>query len=205
MITICPKCRNYKWDKTVEGNSITCPECGEKWNYIQKPLYVITGCSGVGKTTAGQALQKLTTDYVVLDADIFYNIMPHENEEDGLGQIEQMYIFSVNIAQSDRPVIWTMAGNIDKLMQVYHARFFQEVRVLALTCREETLRKRMTEGRGITDKGWIRSSVEYNGYFQTHNKIGEVPFSVMETDDKSPEEAAGEILEWLDGKSGFGS
>ena len=198
MIAICPKCRNHKWDKTVEGNFIMCPECGAKWSFIKKPLYVVTGCSGIGKTTAAQELQKLTTDYVVLDADIFYNIMPHENEEDYYSQIEQIYCISNNISQAGRPVVWTMAGNIDKLLQVYHARFFSEVRVVALTCQEETLRRRMTEGRGITDEGWILSSVEYNEYFRTHKEIGEIPFSTIEVDDKPPEETAKCILQWLE-------
>lgn len=197
MVTICPKCKNHKWDKIVEGDFIICPECGAKWNFIKKPLYVITGCSGVGKTTAGQELQKLTTDYVVLDADFFYNIMPHESEEDYFDQIEHIFSLSNNISQSGKSVVWTMAGNIDKLLQVYHVRFFSEICVLALTCREETLRRRMTEGRGIADEGWIRSSVEYNEYFRTHERIGEVPFSVLEVDDTSPEETAKCILEWV--------
>ena len=198
MIAICPNCGNHKWNKVVEGQHIICPDCGSEWSFIKKPLYVITGCSGIAKTTAAKELQKLTTDYVVLDADIFYNIMPHENEKDYYDQIEQIFSFSNNISQSGKPVVWTMAGNIDKLLQVYHVRFFSEVRVLALTCREETLRKRMMEGRGIMDEGWILSSVEYNEYFRTHKKIGEVPFSTIEVDDKSPEETARCILEWLE-------
>lgn len=38
----------------------------------------------------------------------------------------------------------------------------------------------MTEGRGITDEGWINGSVKYNEYFRTHEKISEVPFSALE-------------------------
>lgn len=197
MIAICKNCGNHKWNKDVDGDYIICPECGSRWNFMKMPLHIITGCSGVGKTTAAQELQKLTTDYVVLDADIFYNIMPHESEEDYYNQIEQIFSLSNNISQSGKPVVWTMAGNIDKLLQVYHAQFFSEIRVLALTCREETLRNRMMEGRGIMDEGWIRSSVEYNEYFRTHKKIGEVSFSTIETDDKSPEEIAECILEWM--------
>lgn len=197
MIAICKNCGNHEWNKDVDGDYIICPECGSRWYFMKMPLHIITGCSGVGKTTAAQELQKLTTDYVVLDADIFYNIMPHESEEDYYNQIEQIFSLSNNISQSGKPVVWTMAGNIDKLLQVYHARFFSEIRVLALTCREETLRNRMMEGRGIMDEGWIRSSVEYNEYFRTHKKIGEVSFSTIETDDKSPEKIAECILEWM--------
>lgn len=200
MIAICPNCRSHEWNKLVKGSHIICPECGAEWQFRKEALYVITGCSGVGKTTTAQELQKLTTDYVVLDADLFYNIMPHETEEDYFDQIEQIYNLSKNISQCGKSVVWTMAGNIDKLFQVYHTRFFSEIRILALTCSERVLRKRMTEGRGITDEGWINGSVEYNEYFRTHEKIGEVPFSALDIENKSPMEAAQSVLQWLDTK-----
>ena len=197
MVATCPNCKSTHWNKSVKENFIICPECGTKWSFIKKPLYIITGCSGVGKTTTAQELQKLTTDYIILDADLFYNIMPHETEEDYFQQIEQIYNLSKNISQCGKSVVWTMAGNIDKLLQVYNVRFFSEIRVLALTCSEESLRKRMTVGRGITDDGWINSSVDYNKYFKTHEKIGEVSFTTIDTDGKSPIEAAKCILKWM--------
>ena len=200
MIAICPNCNNHKWNKLVERNHIICPECGAKWSFRKEALYVITGCSGVGKTTTAQELQKLTTDYVVLDADMFYNIMPHVSEDDYLNQIEQIFSLSKNISQCGKSVVWTKAGNIDKLFQVYNSRFFSEIKVLALTCGESALRKRMTEGRGITNEEWINSSVEYNEYFRTHEKIGEVPFSTIDIENKSPLEVAKCVLNWLDSK-----
>ncbi len=42
--------------------------------------------------------------------------------------------------------------------RAYGKRFFSEIKVLALTAESETIRKRMTEGRGIDDAGWIQSS-----------------------------------------------
>ncbi len=44
MISICPKCRSYKWNNIVEDNYIICPDCGKRWSFIKKPLYIITGC-----------------------------------------------------------------------------------------------------------------------------------------------------------------
>lgn len=104
MITTCPKCGSHDWNKEVEDDLIICPDCGEKWSFIKKPLYIITGCSGVGKTTTAGEIQKLTTDYVVLDADFFYNIMPHDTDADYYAQIEQMQSLSKNIMQCGKPV-----------------------------------------------------------------------------------------------------
>lgn len=197
MITICPGCGSHKWDKEVDENVIVCPNCGEKWDFIKKPLYILTGCSGIGKTVTAREIQKLTTDYVVLDADLFYNIMPHDTEKDDFAQVEQMENLSKGIMQCGKPVVWAMAGNIDKLSQTYHYRFFSAIHVLALVCGEESLRKRMTEGRKITNEGWINSSVEYNDFFRTHEKIGEVRYETLDTEGKTVSEAAEAVLSWL--------
>ncbi len=197
MIAICPRCKNHEWDKTVEDNQILCPKCGMRWNFTKKPFYIITGCSGVGKTSTGIALQKITQDYVVLDADMFHNIMPHETEEDSIDIIEQMQSLSKNISQCGKPVVWTKAGDIDKLLKTYSVRFFSRVKVLALTCTENELRRRMTEGRGITDADWLTGSVNYNHYFRTHTELGDVAFDTLDISDMTPEDAAVKVLDWL--------
>lgn len=56
------------------------------------------------------------------------------------------------MTQCGKPVVWTMAGSIDKLLYTYKKRFFSEIKVLALTADSEIIRKRMKEGRGITDE-----------------------------------------------------
>ncbi len=197
MIAICPKCKNHEWDKTVEGNKITCPKCGMSWEFQKRPLYILTGCSGVGKTSTGVELQRLTEEFVVLDADMFHNIMPSETEEDYIDQIEQMQSLSKNISQSGKSVVWTKAGCIDKLKNTYSVRFFSSIKVLALTCTKEELRRRMTEGRGITDEDWLKGSADYNEYFRTYTAIGDVEFESMDISDVTTGEAARKVLEWL--------
>ncbi|WP_155998656.1 AAA family ATPase [Lachnoclostridium phytofermentans] len=58
---------------------------------------MLTGCSGVGKTTTAQELLQRETNYIVMDADILYNIMPHETEEDLLDWVEHIMEFSLTI------------------------------------------------------------------------------------------------------------
>lgn len=197
MIATCPKCGSHEWNKEVEDDLIVCPDCGEKWSFIKKPLYILTGCSGVGKTTTAGEIQKLTTDYVVLDADFFYNIMLHDTDADYYAQIEQMESLSKNIMQCGKPVIWAKAGNIDMFARTYNCRFFSNIYVLALVCSEEGLRTRMTEGRNITDENWINSSIQYNNYFKTHSQIGELEFETLNTDGKTVFQVAEDALAWI--------
>lgn len=197
MIEVCLHCGNGTWDKSIEKQTIICPICGSKWNFLKLPLFFITGASGVGKTTAARILQRKTQDFIVLDADMFYNIMPHNTEEDALNQIEQILYFSRNAMQCGKPLVWTMAGNIDKLSAASGGRYFSEIACLALVCSDEQLQSRMTDGRGIKDAGWIHSSLDYNKYFLEHNKIGNTHYDLLKVDEKTPEETATEIEHWL--------
>lgn len=197
MIEVCLHCGNGTWDKYIENQTIVCPDCGSKWDFLKLPLFFITGASGVGKTTAARILQRKTQDFMVLDVDKFYNIMPHDTEEDALNQIEQILYFSRNAMQCGKPLVWTKAGNIDKLSIACGNRYFSEIACLALVCSDEQLQSRMTVGRGIKDAAWIHSSLDYNKYFLEHNKIGNTHYELLNVDNKSPEETATEIEHWL--------
>ncbi|MDE6319059.1 MAG: hypothetical protein K2M22_05030 [Lachnospiraceae bacterium] len=156
----------------------------------------------MGKTTAARILQRKTQDFMVLDVDKFYNTMPHDTEEDALKQIEQLLYFSRNAMQCGKPLVWTKAGNIDKLSIASGTRYFSEIACLALVCSDEQLQSRMTDGRGIKDTEWIYSSLDYNKYFIEHNKIGNTHYELLKVDDKTPEETAAEIEHWLIRKMG---
>lgn len=197
MIDVCPKCGNAAWGKKVAGNVIFCPECGAQWEFLKLPLFVVTGASGGGKTTTVQALQRTARDFVCMDADFLYNIMPHENEDDYMAQSEQMALLSRNIMQCGKPAVWARAGNLGMLDQGYGPRFFSGIYVLALTCPEEELRRRMTQGRGITDPEWIQSSADYNRWFQEHEYARGVRFQRLAIGGLSPEEAARAVEQWM--------
>ena len=197
MLEICSKCGNHEWDKEVDGNTIKCPKCGYKWKFEKLPIYFLTGCSGVGKTTTAIELQKLTDEYVILDVDWLRNVVWPQNDEEEKNLIEQIFYLTKDISQSKKAVVWTMAGGLDRLSRAYGKRFFSEIKVLALTAEPETIRKRMTEGRGIDDAGWIQSSVDYNNYFRTHDILDDTKYDTLDCTNGTPAEIARKVLEWL--------
>lgn len=202
MIQICRKCGSWDWDKEVTKNGdmiVTCPKCGGTWKAKKLPLFILTGCSGVGKTTTMMELQTRKPGFIGLDAD-FFTFMSGETTEDYHKRVEQAVSLSADIVQSGVPVFWSMTGCIDHLPHTYNARFFSEIYCLALTCEKEELRKRMTEGRNITDEGWIQSSIEYNQYFQEHEMIGDVPFDTFDITGKSVETVADYVEAWFQQK-----
>ena len=82
MLGICSACGNTEWDKEVTGNIIRCPKCGNEWKFEKLPIFFLTGCSGVGKTTTAIELQKMTDEYVIIDVDWLRNIAWPQNDEE---------------------------------------------------------------------------------------------------------------------------
>ena len=193
MISICPHCGSNRWNKTATATHITCPKCGHSWPYRRGPLLLLTGCSGVGKTTTATRLFGMTTDFAVLDADMFY--IPDDSQLSSM--LEKVCNLSAAFNQQGTAILWTMAGGLDCIKNTYHRQFFSEIKCLALTSEPDELRRRMTEGRGITDERWLNGSREYNEYFRTHNELGDVHFDKLDITRLSPDEAAEQLLNWV--------
>lgn len=193
MISICPHCGSNRWNKAATTTHITCPECDHSWPYRRGPLLLLTGCSGVGKTTTAIRLFGMTKDFAVLDADMFY--IPDDSYLSSM--LEKVCNLSAAFNQQGTAILWTMAGDLDCIKDTYHRQFFSEIKCLALTCEPDELRRRMTEGRGITDERWLNGSQEYNAYFRTHDALGDVRFDKLDITHLAPAEAAEQVLAWM--------
>ncbi len=192
MINICPRCQENRWNKTVQGAVLRCP-CGHCWPFRKGPLFILSGCSGVGKTTTGMAIMG-RAPYVTLDVDMF------DTTDPAAAWVEDMLSLSRNIAQSGQTVLWTCAGCLDQLPTAYNAQFFTRIHVLALTCDPDELRRRMMEGRGITDEDWLNSSLAYNEYLRTHDHLGSHPFDSLNIPALAPDEAAAHVIAWVESR-----
>lgn len=200
MIGICARCGNCDWDKIVTKTTVKCPKCNFEWEYIRLPLFILSGCSGIGKTTTAIEIMKKTTDLVVMDSDIFCGVQHATSDEDYRQRIDAIEAISRNVNQSGKPVLWTVAGNLDMLPESYNSVFFDGIYCLALVADEATLREHMCVGRGITDKNWIEGSVAYNEYFKDHDSIGKQKFEILSIDGKKACEVADEVLQWIKSK-----
>lgn len=192
MISMCPHCGSSRWSKIAAETHLTCPECGHSWPYRRGPLLLLTGCSGVGKTTTAVALFHQQNAFSVLDGDMFY--IPDDSQLKGM--LEKVGNLSAAFNQQGQPILWTLTGGLELLQDTYHFRFFSQVKCLALVCEPEELRRRMVEGRRITDEKWLASSQEYNGYFRTHEQIGSIRFDRLDITRLTPQEAASAVRDW---------
>ncbi len=202
MIGICPKCGDYEWNKQIAENKkyIICQQCGNQWKFNAMPLFILTGCSGVGKTTTAQELIQRDTKFIVMDADFLYNIMPHDTDEDHKKWVEQIMSLSKNIMQGGKPLLWTIAGALDYFENSYNRRFFTELYFLALVCNSEDLEKRMREGRHITDSNWINSSIDYNRWFIENGSLSGQRIDTYDITGKSVSEVADYVTQWVEAR-----
>lgn len=196
MISKCPQCGSNRWNKTATATHITCPECGHSWPYRRGPLLLLTGCSGVGKTTTAIRLFGMPKDFAVLDGDMFY--IPDDSHL--LSMLEKVCNLSAAFNQQGTAILWTMAGGLDCIKDTYHRQFLSEIKCLALTCEPDELRRRMTEGRHITDERWLEGSREYNEYFRTHDELGDVRFDKLDITRLSPAAVTEQVLAWMNRK-----
>ena len=175
-----------------------CRECGAEWEFQSLPLFILTGCSGVGKTTTAIEIIRKKVDFVVFDADIFAGFINWNDEESCNSWVELIENITKDIMQSGKPVLWTMAGCLERLPKAYNSRYFSEIIVLALVTDENALRQRMQEGRGITDDNWINSSCDYNRdynrYFKEHTQIRDTKFEILVISTKASEEVADYVV-----------
>ncbi|MDF2544581.1 MAG: nucleoside kinase [Herbinix sp.] len=202
MIDLCPQCHNHEWNKEVtpDKQQITCPNCGHSWNFKAMPLFILTGCSGVGKTTTAMELQQRDINFIPMDADFLYNLMPHETDEDYKNMAEQIMSLSKDIMQSGKPLLWTKAGALDCFEETYHLQFFTKIYYLALVCSDKELEKRMREGRKISDLNWITSSIDYNQWFMEHGIISGQKIDTYDITGKDVHEVANYVQHWIDEK-----
>jgi AAA domain len=112
MLNICFNCGVYRADKVIEpqGPFAVCPECGYKQAFLRLPLLIVSGASGVGKSTVCHHLLGQLNDVVLLDSDILWRPEFDQPEDHYRDFFETWLRLCKNISQSGWPVVLFGAG-----------------------------------------------------------------------------------------------
>ena len=161
------------------------------------PLFIITGASGVGKSTICNILFQNEIDYIVFESDLLWNNIYNTPEDDYRKYRETQLRVCANISQIGLPVV-LCAGGIPKQFETCRQRnFFTNIHYLALVCDNSLLEERMRTGRKITDENWIKSSVDFNNWLKENADKNEPPIKLLDITKFSPENAAKTVDEWI--------
>lgn len=161
------------------------------------PLYIITGASGVGKSTACEILFQTESDYIVLESDLLWHTI-FDTPADNYCAYRRLWMrMAANVMQISKPVVLCGCGIPEQFEHQPERELFSNIRYFAVTCDGNELRRRMETGRGITDERWIDSSLTFNEWLKTHADKTEPNMAFIDNTTLTPAETAQKIDEWI--------
>lgn len=203
MFNVCPNCGAYSVEKAVDpaGPVAICPHCHSAYPFLQQPLFLITGASGSGKTTAClELIPLLRGECVILDTDILWGTVP-ATAEDGYRSYRELWLrVAKNIGQAGRPV--ALCGSA--IPQQYEAcserRYFSTLHYLALVCEDALLVERLQSRPAWRKSGepdFIERMKAFNRWLKANASTTQPPMTLYDTSHHSLAETGAELAQWI--------
>jgi 2-phosphoglycerate kinase len=205
MFNVCPACGEYSVEKVVEQDGseavAVCPSCHHAAPFLRLPLFVITGASGAGKSTVCQQLVRvLRGQYVALESDILWGVVPATAEEDFRDYRNVWLRLAKNIGQCGLPVVLCGTAVPDQFGSCPERRYFSALHYLALVCDDDELRKRLTSRpawRQSHTESFVEQMVAFNRWLKEHAALTVPPLSLHDTSSCGIEETVSEATAWI--------
>ena len=126
-------------------------------------------------------------DYIVMESDLLWDERYHTPEDDYCACRRLWMRLCANISQIGKPVVLCGCGIPKQFESRPEREWFQQIHYLAAVCREDVLERRMREGRGITDEGWIQSSLEFNRWLRQNADQTPPGIVLLDTSEQTPQ------------------
>lgn len=202
MFNVCPSCGADRADKTIvsEGVFAICPNCSFRSKFLRLPLFIVTGASGVGKSTVCLALAAKMKDTVVMESDILWRAEFNQPETNYREYRETWLRVCKNISQAGKPVVLCGAGEPSQFEQCIERRYFSELHYLALICDDEIfasrLRSRPTRHGALKDEE-IYEQVAFNRWLRNNARNTEPPMTLLDTSEITVDEIVEKVERWV--------
>ncbi|WP_165423448.1 AAA family ATPase [Ktedonosporobacter rubrisoli] len=202
MFNVCPQCGEYSVEKAIDasGPFAICPFCGYAHPFLQLPLFLLSGPSGVGKTTVCLELPALLHECVVLDSDILWGAVtatPENNYQD----YRNLWLrIAKNVGQSGRPVVLCGTAIPEQFEACPERRYFSTLHYLALVCNDQLLEARLKQRPNWRHSGSaenIRSMLQFNRWLKEHAATTRPAMTLMDTSQRSISETVREVAQWV--------
>lgn len=161
------------------------------------PLFVVSGASCVGKSTACEILFQNETDYIVLESDVIWNNVYNTPDDDYRAYRTVQLNLCANIAQAGKPVVLCGCAVPEQLERLSERRLFTRIHYLAFVCNDSALERRMKKGRGIRDKKQLASSLDFNRWLKENGEAHGV--TLLDNTHLTPQEGAEAVDRWIGG------
>lgn len=199
MLNHCRNCGQYHIDKEIseDGQYIICPNCKDKQPSKRLPLFIITGASGVGKSSASIEIFKKEKDYIVMESDILWFDFFNTLEDNYKTYRETWLRICKNISQAGKPVVLCGCCVPEQFESCIERRYFSEIYYLACVCDSGVLERRLKDGRGVSSQEWIQESVSFNQWIKDNADKTEPNITLLDTTLRTIEDTAYAIDKWI--------
>jgi broad-specificity NMP kinase len=202
MFNVCPNCGEYNDKKDVLSlpDRAVCLNCTHEQRFLSLPLYVITGASGSGKTTAALKLIERTHEFVILDQDILWTDAFNSPDND-YQVFRNIWLRMVkNIHQAGRSVVLFGSAIPQQYESCTERRYLSCIHYLALVCEPPVLEKRLLERPSWRKSGSpenLRQMLGFNKWLSENASQTKPRMKVLDTTNDSIDKTVASILDWL--------
>lgn len=162
-----------------------------------QPLFIVTGASGIGKSTACECLFAREKDYIVLESDVCWH-EAYNTPQDQYRAYRKMWLRQcAQISQIGLPCVLCGCNMPEQLEDLEERALFTNIYYLAIVGDDACMRRRLTQGRGVTDEAWIASSLHFNRWLREHGGETSPAITVVDASQLSPEQTAARIDQWI--------
>lgn len=191
MFNVCKNCGEYHADKIIvqEESVAICPKCFERHIFKKLPLFIITGASGVGKSSVCIEIANIQKEYIVMDSDILWREEFNKPENDYIDYRDMWLRVCKNISQAGRPVVLIGSAIPEQFEKCVERRYFSEIHYIALVCDDVKITERLKarpEYRNCGSEDFIKGHIEFNNWFKKNKE----KFSLVDTTNDSVKETA---------------
>lgn len=202
MFNVCPGCGEYRADKEIDstGSYAICPVCAYRYKFTRLPLFILTGASGSGKTSASLALSAKFKEVVVIESDILWRDEFNQPETNYRNYREMWLRVCKNISQAGKSVLLCGCAIPEQFEECVERRYFSRVHYLALVCDDESLAERLKARpawRGSFRDEYLQEHITFNDWLK-NNAANTMPrMTLLDTSKITANETAEEITKWI--------
>ena len=161
------------------------------------PLFIITGASGVGKSTISRLLFEKEDKYIVLESDLLWNDIYNTPENDYAYYRKLWLRMCSNISQIGIPVVLCGCAVPNQFESHDERKYFSEIHYIAIVSDDETLVLRMRNSRKIQDENWIKRSIDFNKWLLENADKTSPRIELLDYSNITSEEAAEKVDIWI--------
>jgi hypothetical protein len=202
MFNVCPNCGMYSVEKHIDPSRpfAICPHCRYAHPFIQQPLFILTGASGAGKSTACLYLTFLLKECVVLDQDILWGVVP-DTSEDSYSSYRNVWLrVAKNVGQAGKAVVLGGTALPEQFEECPERLYFSTLYYLAFVCDDDVLVERLKqrpEWRMSHTPENLEKMVQFNRWLKANASLTKPPMTLYDTSHRSVDETVKYTAEWV--------